>query len=158
MSTVGDDDVNDPNVQDDGLFSTFGTVRVNIVEINDVLDYIESKQSGQRKKKSKTKGFMKYWVFACIGICEEGEFVKRFDSTAYPAILGETSNIVVKEEYMFDVSSSNTLTISLFAFVKYTASGLFESSDSSPICNGHFHLPIYRLEEGAAVKISKIFK
>lgn len=131
------------------LFTTSGTLRVRLTEGIDLLDGIIPPEETNLKQKKKL-GSLKYWVYASISIFDNESVVTRSDSSLHPFLTVGSGKVNFDEEFLFDVSSSNTAVIAVFAI---DASTTFTTMDgeSCPQCAGTQRVPVSRLESGVSV-------
>ena len=131
-------------IDDSDIFTSFGNLRVRIIEAVDALDAIERN----------SKVVNKYWVFASVGICgNTGDLLRSFDTTCKSIISKGSCSLIFGEEFYFDVYSNNDLAVGLYAFSKSACSQL-DCPDEPPTCLGKCLVPISRLGDG--VTVSKV--
>ena len=128
-------------IDDSDIFTSFGNLRVRILEAVDALDAIE--------RNSKVAN--KYWVFASVGICgNTGDLLRSFDTTCKSIISKGSCSLIFGEEFYFDVNSNNDLAVGLYAFPK-TACSQLDCPDEPATCLGKCLVPISRLGDGVSV-------
>lgn len=157
-SAQGDDNDGSGRIQNEeeqDYFASTGLVRVRVIEIVDVLDFV-TKQPGYNKKTNKL-----YSVHASVGVRRENTVLYKYDTRCKPYLTKGYVQLTIGEEYLFHVSSTFILALSLHARLKTAAvvnSVEDNAQDDSLICVGAVDVPISRLGDGEECKVSKFFK
>lgn len=121
------------------LFTSFGSIRVRVLEAADCLDAITS--TDKELIRNKSSGILSFNVYARIVIANEnGEPLYHFSTATFSYSSGTLD--ICAEEYVFEgISSSYNVIASLYAANTY-----FENK-----CIGLVVIPISRLEENTLV-------
>jgi hypothetical protein len=129
------------------LFSSTGLVRIRVIEIVDALDYI-TKQPGYNKKVNKL-----YHVYSSVAMQREKSTLYKYDTKCKPYLSRGSGQMNVGEEFLFHVSSTFLLTLSLYAFLKECSSTNDDRGDIAVPCVGTINVPISRLGDGEECKV-----
>lgn len=135
----------------DGLFITFGNLKVRIIEAIDILDGILEKPKQNTTTTAPVLSPNQFLVFTATGILDDGELKESYDSGCRPVNSSGCSTFA--DEYLFAVSSSFLLSISLYVVRK---SGTAVLQNSLPIFSGYVNVPISRLGDGILVRLAII--
>ena len=124
------------------IFTTFGTLRVNVIEALDLID-VPSKNA---KKVKVNKGS----VFAVLSIVDESNnVVTHYNSDIHPFVTSDA--IFIGEEFLFEnASSAHSLAVT-FYIVSMEKEKNHNSAVSCQNCLGYTHIPLSRLEENVSV-------
>lgn len=130
------------------IFTTYGTLRVSVVEALDLVD----NAPGVNKKVKVTKSN----VFAVLKITDDnGVEIKHCNTETHPFYTSET--MTIGEEFIFEnVSSAHNLLVSFYSVALEK-----EKTQQAPVtvaqnCLGFTQIPLARLEENVPVSVAVI--
>lgn len=126
------------------IFTTYGTLRVSIVE---ALDLVDSPAVGNNKKVKVTKSN----VFAALKVTDDnGVEIKHCNTETHPFVTSEAMNI--GEEFIFEnISSAHNLLVSFYSVSLEKEKTHNASVTVAQNCLGFTQIPLARLEENVSV-------
>lgn len=131
------------------FLSTYGTLHVRVKEVLDVLDII-NRQSTGTKPPVKGKHVCDFFVYCSISVLRDDTLVKVCNTKIHQYESNGSGNLSIDEEFLFDISSLDTLAVRLHAF---SCDAIIVDHDeiSPPICVGEYLIPVSRLGCGISV-------